>query len=84
MSNALDTIYNISIVLEEGRGNIQIRLARETGNVQLTLFIDRFDESMVEKTELTFTNDTDLVSVIDTLRWARVANLKNKGYKVVM
>jgi hypothetical protein len=84
MSNALDTIYNISIGLEEGRGNIQIRLARETGNVQLTLFIDRFDESMVEKTELTFTNDTDLVSVIDTLRWARVANLKNKGYKVVM
>ena len=79
-----DTIYSINISLEEGSGTLQVRLAKPTGNVQLSLFVDKSDGSIAEKTVMTFTSDIELSSVIEVLRQARVANLKNKGYKVVM
>ena len=78
-----DTIYSINISLEEGRGTLQVRLSKPTGNVQLSLFVDKSDGSIAE-TVMTFTSDIELSSVIEVLRQARVANLKNKGYKVVM
>jgi hypothetical protein len=83
MSNVTSTIYNIAIGLEEGKGSLQVRLTKDVGNVELTLFIDRCDDSMIEKTVMTFTKDSDLKAVIEALKWARVANLKSKGYKVI-
>ena len=79
-----DTIYSINISLEEGRGTLQVRLTKPTGNVQLSLSVDKSDGSITEKTVMTFNSDIELKSVIEVLRQARVANLKNKGYKVVM
>ena len=79
-----DTIYSINISLEEGRGTLQVRLAKPTGNVQLSFSVDKSDGSITEKTVMTFNSDIELKSVIEVLRQARVANLKNKGYKVVM
>jgi hypothetical protein len=77
-------IYNISLGLEEGRGTLQVELTKDTENVRLSIFIDKHNNSAVEKTELTFTSDTDLKSVIDTLKWARKAQLESKGYKVII
>ena len=79
-----DTIYSINISLEEGRGTLQVRLAKPTGKVQLSLFVDKSDGSVTEKTVMTFNSDIELKYVIEVLRQARFANLKNKGYKVVM
>jgi len=79
-----DTIYSITLGLEEGRSSVQVRLTKDTGNVELTLFADNKDGSMSEKTKMTFTSDVDLQALIETLRHARVANLKHKGFKVVM
>ena len=80
----LNTIYSITLGLEEGRGSVQIRLTKDTGNVELTLFMEKKDGDMTEKTVMTFNSDLDLQALIETLRHARVANLKHKGYKVVM
>ena len=79
-----DTIYSISLGLEEGRGSVQVRLTKDTGNVELTLFMEKDGGGMTEKTVMTFNTDVDLQALIETLRHARVANLKHKGYKVVM
>ncbi len=79
-----DIVYNIVIGLEEGKGTLQVKLTKDTENVQLGIFIDKRDGAPIEKTELTFTSDVDLKSVIETLRWARKANLEAKGYKVVL
>ena len=79
-----DTIYSINLGLEEGRTSVQVRLAKDTGNVELTIFMEKNDGSMTEKTTMTFNSDVDLQALIETLRHARVANLKYKGYKVVM
>ena len=80
----LNTIYSITLGLEEGRGSVQVRLTKDTGNVELTLFMEKKDGDMTEKTVMTFNSDLDLQALIETLRHARVANLKHKGYKVVM
>ena len=79
-----DTIYSITLGLEEGRSSVQVRLTKDTGNVELTLFMEMKDGSVSEKTTMTFNSDVDLQALIETLRHARVANLKHKGYKVVM
>jgi len=77
-------IYSIVLSLEEGKCSLQVKLTEDTGNVQLALFVKKNDGSVTEKTVMTFDSDTDLTSLIEVLRQARVANLKNKGYKVVM
>tara|TARA_R110000744_G_scaffold49942_1_gene108244 strand:+ start:311 stop:559 length:249 start_codon:yes stop_codon:yes gene_type:complete len=79
-----DTIYSINLGLEEGRGSVQVRLTKDTGNVELTLFMEKKDGTREEKAVMTFNSDVDLQALIETLRHARVANLKHKGYKVVM
>ena len=79
-----DTIYSITLGLEEGRSSVQVRLTKDTGNVELTLFREKKDGTMSEKTTMTFTSVVDLQALIETLRHARVANLKHKGFKVVM
>jgi hypothetical protein len=78
-----DTIYSINLGLQEGRCSLEIRLTKETGHVELTLFMDN-DGDREKKTKMTFVSDVDLQALIETLRHARVANLKHKGYKVVM
>jgi len=78
-----DTIYSINLGLQEGRCSLEIRLTKETGNVELTLFMDE-GGGKEKKTKMTFVSDVDLQALIETLRHARVANLKHKGYKVVM
>ena len=79
-----DTIYSISLGLEEGTGSVQVRLTKDTGNVELTLFMEKKNGDVTEKTVMTFNSDLDLQALIETLRHARVASLKHKGYKVVM
>tara|TARA_R110000751_G_scaffold52859_1_gene114873 strand:+ start:786 stop:1034 length:249 start_codon:yes stop_codon:yes gene_type:complete len=79
-----DTIYSINLGLEEGRGSVQVRLTKDTGNVELTLFMENKGGTREEKAVMTFNSDVDLQALIETLRHARVANLKHKGYKVVM
>jgi hypothetical protein len=79
-----NTIYSINLSPEEGRCSLQVRLTKDIGNVELTLFTRNKDGSMSEKTKMTFTSDVDLQALIETLRRARVASLKHKGFKVVM
>ena len=71
-----DTIYSISLGLEEGRGSVQVRLTKDTGNVELTLFMEKDDGGMTEKTVMTFNTDVDLQALIETLRHARTKKQK--------
>ena len=84
----MDAIYSLNLHPEEGPTRLQVRVDKETGHVEVSVFSDptgtTCDERAVKKSIFTFNSDNDIKTIIETLRWARVKSLKAQGYKVVM
>ena len=59
---------------------------KDTGDVEVSVFSDPSysPEEGVKKSVYTFTSDSDIKTIIETLRWARVKSLTAQGYTVVM
>ena len=72
---------------KEGPTRLQIKVDKDTGDVEVSVFGDSLtssDENGIKKSVYTFTSDSDIKTIIETLRWARVKSLTAQGYTVVM
>ena len=83
----MDAIYSLNLHPKEGPTRLQIRVDKNTGDIEVSVFGDSLtssDESGIKKSVYTFTSDSDIKTIIETLRWARVKSLTAQGYTVVM
>ena len=83
----MDAIYSLNLHPKEGPTRLQIKVNKDTGDVELSVFEDPLassDAEGVKKSVYTFTSDSDIKTIIETLRWARVKSLTAQGYTVVM
>ena len=83
----MDAIYSLNLHPKEGPTRLQIRVDKNTGDIEVSVFGDPLtssDESGIKKSVYTFTSDSDIKTIIETLRWARVKSLTAQGYTVVM
>tara|TARA_R100001126_G_scaffold94335_1_gene65214 strand:+ start:46 stop:294 length:249 start_codon:yes stop_codon:yes gene_type:complete len=82
----MDAIYSLNLHPKEGPTRLQIKVDKDTGDVEVSVFsepVTSLDEKVV-KSVFTFNSDSDLKTIIDTLKWARVKSLTAQGYTVVM
>ena len=82
----MDAIYSLNLCPKEGPTRLQIRVDKDTGDVEVSVFSDPgySSENGVKKSVYTFNSDGDIKTIIETLKWARVKSLTAQGYKVVM
>ena len=83
----MDAIYSLNLHPKEGPTRLQIRVDKNTGDIEVSVFGDALtssDENGIKKSVYTFTSDSDIKTIIETLRWARVKSLTAQGYTVVM
>ena len=83
----MDAIYSLNLHPKEGATRLQIKVDKDTGDVEVSVFGDSLtssDENGIKKSVYTFTSDSDIKTIIETLRWARVKSLTAQGYTVVM
>ena len=82
----MDAIYSLNLHPKEGPTRLQIRVDKDTGDVEVSVFSDPgySSENGVKKSVYTFNSDGDIKTIIETLKWARVKSLTAQGYKVVM
>tara|TARA_R100001129_G_scaffold153446_1_gene116019 strand:- start:799 stop:1050 length:252 start_codon:yes stop_codon:yes gene_type:complete len=82
----MDAIYSLNLHPKEGPTRLQIKVDKDTGDVEVSVFSDPSysPEEGVKKSVYTFTSDSDIKTIIETLRWARVKSLTAQGYTVVM
>jgi hypothetical protein len=83
----MDAIYSLNLHPKEGPTRLQIKVNKDTGDVELSVFEDPLapsDSKGIKKSVYTFTSDSDIKTIIETLRWARVKSLTAQGYTVVM
>ena len=83
----MDAIYSLNLHPKEGPTRLQIRVDKNTGDIEVSVFGDSLtssDENGIKKSVYTFTSDSDIKTIIETLRWARVKSLTAQGYTVVM
>jgi hypothetical protein len=82
----MEAIYSLNLHPKEGPTRLQIRVDKDTGDVEVSVFSDPgySSESGVKKSVYTFNSDGDIKTIIETLKWARVKSLTVQGYKVVM
>jgi len=83
----MDAIYSLNLHPKEGPTRLQIKVDKKTGYVEVSVFGDALtssDENGIKKSVYTFTSDSDIKTIIETLRWARVKSLTAQGYTVVM
>tara|TARA_Y100001963_G_C6627250_1_gene374522 strand:+ start:89 stop:340 length:252 start_codon:yes stop_codon:yes gene_type:complete len=82
----MEAIYSLSLHPKEGPTRLQIRVDKDTGDVEVSVFSDPgySSENGVKKSVYTFNSDGDIKTIIETLKWARVKSLTAQGYKVVM
>ena len=78
----IDTCYNVMLHPREGPTTIQIKVNDKDGSVKLEVYTEQKNGKTV-KSVFTFTSDTDLKMIIETLKWARVKSLQIQGFKVV-
>ena len=79
----IDTCYNIALHPREGPTSIQIQVDDKDGSVKLEVYTEKKNGKKV-KSVFTFTSDTDLKTIIETLKWARVKSLQIQGFQVVV
>ena len=79
----IDTCYNITLHPQEGPTNIQIQVNEKDGSVKLEVYTEKKNGKIV-KSVFTFTSDTDLKAIIETLKWARVKSLQIQGFQVIV
>tara|TARA_Y100001963_G_scaffold72396_1_gene100649 strand:+ start:28 stop:276 length:249 start_codon:yes stop_codon:yes gene_type:complete len=82
----MDAIYSLNLHPKEGPTRLQIRVDKNSGDVEISVFSDSgySSDEGVKKSVFTFNSDGDIKTIIDTLKWARVKSLTAQGYKVVM
>ena len=83
----MEAIYSLNLHPKEGPTRLQIKVDKDTGDVEVSEFGDSLtssDENGIKKSVYTFTSDSDIKTIIETLRWARVKSLTAQGYTVVM
>ena len=83
----MEAIYSLNLHPKEGPTRLQIKVDKDTGDVEVSVFGDSLtssDENGIKKSVYTFTSDNDIKTIIETLRWARVKSLTAQGYTVVM
>ena len=83
----MEAIYSLNLHPKEGPTRLQIKVDKDTGDVEVSVFEDPLTSSNakgVKKSVYTFTSDSDIKTIIETLRWARVKSLTAQGYTVVM
>ena len=83
----MEAIYSLNLHPKEGPTRLQIKVDKDTGDVEVSVFGDSLtssDENNIKKSVYTFTSDSDIKTIIETLRWARVKSLTAQGYTVVM
>ena len=83
----MEAIYSLNLHPKEGPTRLQIKVDNDTGDVEVSVFGDSLtssDENGIKKSVYTFTSDSDIKTIIETLRWARVKSLTAQGYTVVM
>ena len=83
----MDAVFSLNLHPKEGPTRLQIKVDKDTGDVEVSVFGDSLtssDENGIKKSVYTFTSDSDIKTIIETLRWARVKSLTAQGYTVVM
>ena len=83
----MEAIYSLNLHPKEGPTRLQIKVDKDTGDVEVSVFGDSLtssDENGIKKSVYTFTSDSDIKTIIEPLRWARVKSLTAQGYTVVM
>jgi len=83
----MEAIYSLNLHPKEGPTRLQIKVDKDTGDIEVSVFGDALtssDENGIKKSVYTFTSDSDIKTIIETLRWARVKSLTAQGYTVVM
>tara|TARA_R100000152_G_C6634651_1_gene81132 strand:+ start:312 stop:563 length:252 start_codon:yes stop_codon:yes gene_type:complete len=82
----MDAIYSLNLHPKEGPTRLQIKVDKNSGDVEISVFSDSgySSDEGVKKSVFTFNSDGDIKTIIDTLKWARVKSLTAQGYKVVM
>ena len=82
----MDAIYSLNLHPKEGPTRLQIKVDKNTGDVEVSVFSDpsHLSEDKVKKSVYTFNSDGDIKTIIETLKWARVKSLTAQGYTVVM
>ena len=78
----IDTCYNVTLHPKEGPTSIQIKVDEKDGSVKLEVYTKN-DNGKTAKSVFNFTSDTDLKTIIETMKWARVKSLQAQGFKVV-
>ena len=71
----MEAIYSLNLHPKEGPTRLQIKVDKDTGDVEVSVFGDSLtssDENGIKKSVYTFTSDTDIKTIIETLKWARV------------
>jgi len=82
----MDAIYSLNLHPKEGPTRLQIKVDKNSGDVEISVFSDSgySSDEGVKKSVFTFNSDGDIKTIIDTLKWARVKSLTAQGYTVVM
>ena len=82
----MDAIYSLNLHPKEGATRLQIKVDKDTGDIEVSVFSEPnySSEEGVKKSVYTFTSDSDIKTIIETLKWARVKSLTAQGYTVVM
>jgi hypothetical protein len=78
----IDTCYNVMLYPVEGPTNIQIQVSDKDGSVKLEVYTEQENGKTV-KSVFTFTSDSDLKTIVDIMKWARIKSLQAQGFKVV-
>jgi hypothetical protein len=66
----------------EGPTTIQIEVNDKDGSVKLEVYTEHKNGKTV-KSVFTFTSDSDLKTIIETMKWARIKSLQIQGFKVI-
>ena len=83
----MNAVFSLNLHPKEGPIRLQIQVNKDTGDIEVSVIDDAlasFDEKGIKKSVYTFSSDTDIKTIIETLKWARVKSLTAQGYTVVM
>tara|TARA_B100000214_G_scaffold296690_1_gene226589 strand:+ start:1578 stop:1829 length:252 start_codon:yes stop_codon:yes gene_type:complete len=83
----MNAVFSLNLHPKEGPIRLQIKVNKDTGDIEVSVIDDALvysDEKNIKKSVYTFSSDTDIKTIIETLKWARVKSLTAQGYTVVM
>jgi hypothetical protein len=78
----IDTRYNVTLYPHEGPTTLQVEVDGKSGAVKMQVFTE-LQNGKKAKSVFTFESDTDLKTIQEIIKWARVKSLQAQGFKVV-